>query len=65
MASRVVMIYEGRKVYDGDVQTLRDIGDGDLDQSFHALTKDESIRTGRITPSHSDANLPRVRLTPR
>ena len=44
MASRVVMIYEGRKVYDGDVQTLRDIGDGDLDQSFHALTKDESIQ---------------------
>ncbi len=42
MASRVVMIYEGRKVYDGDVQTLREIGNGDLDQSFHALTRDES-----------------------
>lgn len=42
MASRVVMIYEGRKVYDGDVETLREIGDGDLDQSFHALTRDES-----------------------
>ena len=42
MASRVVMIYEGRKVYDGDVETLRDIGNGDLDQSFHELTRDES-----------------------
>ena len=42
MASRVVMIYEGRKVYDGDVDTLRDIGDGDLDQSFHALTVESS-----------------------
>ena len=42
MASRVVMIYEGRLVYDGDVDTLRKIGDGDLDQAFHALTRDEA-----------------------
>ncbi|MDB4809956.1 ABC transporter ATP-binding protein [bacterium] len=40
MASRVVMIYEGRKVYDGDVETLRKIGGGDLDQSFHELTRE-------------------------
>lgn len=43
MASRVVMIYEGRLVYDGDVDTLRGIGDGDLDQAFYALTRDEAV----------------------
>jgi ABC-2 type transport system ATP-binding protein len=42
MANRVVMIYEGRLVYDGDVDTLRHVGKGDLDQAFHALTRDEA-----------------------
>jgi ABC-2 type transport system ATP-binding protein len=42
MASRVVMIYEGRLVYDGDVETLRGLGDGDLDQAFYALTRDDA-----------------------
>jgi ABC-2 type transport system ATP-binding protein len=42
MASRVVMIYEGRLVYDGDVDRLREIGEGDLDQAFYALTRDEA-----------------------
>ena len=42
MASRVVMIYEGRLVYDGDVETLREKGKGDLDQAFHALTTEDA-----------------------
>ena len=42
MASRVVMIYEGRLVYDGDVDTLRNLGTGDLDQAFHALTQEDA-----------------------
>ena len=36
------MIYEGRLVYDGDVDRLREIGEGDLDQAFYALTRDEA-----------------------
>jgi ABC-2 type transport system ATP-binding protein len=38
MADRVVMINEGRVVYDGGVEELRNIGSGDLDQAFHELT---------------------------
>lgn len=38
MADRVVMINEGRVVYDGDVAALRNVGQGDLDEAFHNLT---------------------------
>lgn len=38
MASRVIMINEGRLVYDGGVAELRDKGTGDLDQAFHVVT---------------------------
>ena len=38
MADRVVMINEGRMVYDGDVDGLRRTGDGDLDHAFYSLT---------------------------
>jgi ABC-2 type transport system ATP-binding protein len=38
MADRVVMINEGRLVYEGDVETLRNSGNGDLNQAFHSLT---------------------------
>lgn len=37
MADRVVMINEGRKVFDGDVNSLREV-QADLDQAFHKLT---------------------------
>ncbi|TWT76517.1 putative ABC transporter ATP-binding protein YxlF [Planctomycetes bacterium CA13] len=40
MASRVVMINEGRLVYDGDVNGLREHGNNDLDDAFHALTQE-------------------------
>lgn len=40
MANRVVMINEGRVVYDGDVAKLRETGAGDLDEAFHRLTGD-------------------------
>jgi ABC-2 type transport system ATP-binding protein len=44
MADRVVLINEGRLVYDGDVDSLRKHhSTGDLDDAFHALTRDESI----------------------
>lgn len=39
MANRVILINEGRKVYDGDVSGLRNRGDGDLDNAFHSLTQ--------------------------
>ncbi len=39
MASRVVMINEGRLVYDGDVAGLREHGEANLDDAFHTLTK--------------------------
>ncbi|MFG0262047.1 MAG: ABC transporter ATP-binding protein, partial [Novipirellula sp. JB048] len=39
MADRVVMINEGRLVYDGDVEGLRQRGDNDLDEAFYALTQ--------------------------
>jgi ABC-2 type transport system ATP-binding protein len=43
MASRVILINEGRLVFDGDVHELRDHGkDDDLDEAFHALTQDEA-----------------------
>ncbi|TWT96239.1 ABC transporter ATP-binding protein [Neorhodopirellula pilleata] len=38
MADRVILINEGRKVYDGDVEGLRTTGQGDLDEAFHQLT---------------------------
>lgn len=38
MADRVVMINEGRMVYDGDVEGLRRTGEGDLDHAFYSLT---------------------------
>lgn len=38
MASRVIMINEGRLVYDGSVEGLREKGTGDLDQAFHVVT---------------------------
>ena len=38
MADRVILINEGRLVYDGDVAGLRTTGKGDLDQAFHHLT---------------------------
>ena len=39
MADRVVMINEGRLVYDGDVAGLKERGNDDLDEAFHVLTK--------------------------
>ncbi len=42
MADRVVMINEGRLVYDGDVAGLRQRGNNDLDDAFHALTQGEA-----------------------
>ena len=41
MANRVVLINEGRLVYDGDVEGLRVHGDDDLDKAFHNLTQFE------------------------
>ena len=41
MADRVVMINEGRLVYDGGVDELRQRGTGDLDEAFHVLTQHE------------------------
>ncbi|MCO8122733.1 ABC transporter ATP-binding protein [Stieleria sp. TO1_6] len=38
MANRVVMINEGRLVYDGDVEGLRVRGNNDLDEAFYQLT---------------------------
>jgi len=43
MADRVIMINEGRKVYDGDVAGLRDHGAGDLDGAFHQLTGHDPV----------------------
>ena len=44
MANRVVMINEGRIVYDGDVASLRNVGNGDIDDAFHKLTRgDEAV----------------------
>jgi ABC-2 type transport system ATP-binding protein len=42
MANRVVMINEGRLVYEGDVESLRTKGSGDLDEAFHSLTHAEA-----------------------
>ncbi len=38
MADRVILINEGRKVYDGDVEGLRATGHGDVNEAFHELT---------------------------
>jgi ABC-2 type transport system ATP-binding protein len=38
MADRVILINEGRKVYDGDVEGLRKTGNGDINEAFHTLT---------------------------
>ena len=45
MANRVVMINEGRLVYEGDVESLRTKGSGDLDEAFHSLTHAEAAGT--------------------
>jgi ABC-2 type transport system ATP-binding protein len=42
MADRVVMINEGRLVYDGSVEGLRDLGKDDLDNAFHSLTRGDA-----------------------
>ncbi|TWU26161.1 putative ABC transporter ATP-binding protein YbhF [Novipirellula galeiformis] len=44
MADRVVMINEGRLVYDGDVEGLRKRGDNDLDEAFYSLTQDATAQ---------------------
>ncbi|TWT93837.1 ABC transporter ATP-binding protein [Stieleria varia] len=44
MANRVVVINEGRLVYEGDVDGLRTIGKGDLDEAFHSLTGVEASK---------------------
>ncbi len=38
MADRVILINEGRLVYDGNVADLRTVGSGDLNDAFHTLT---------------------------
>lgn len=38
MASRVITVAEGRVVFDGTPEELRQKGDGDLDRAFHELT---------------------------
>jgi ABC-2 type transport system ATP-binding protein len=38
MASRVILINQGRVVYDGSVEGLRERGDGQLESAFHQLT---------------------------
>ena len=43
MANRVVLINEGRKVYDGDVAGLQTVGNGDLDSAFHSLTHGATV----------------------
>jgi ABC-2 type transport system ATP-binding protein len=44
MADRVVMIHEGKLVFDGDVASLHSEHNGDLDAAFHALTRgDEAV----------------------
>ena len=43
MANRVILINEGRLVYDGDVASLREHGEGgDLDAAFQALTREDA-----------------------
>ncbi len=39
MASRVIMVNEGRLVFDGSPEELRGKGEGSLDGAFHALTE--------------------------
>ncbi len=43
MANRVVLINEGRLVYDGSVDGLRERGNNDLDEAFHTLTHGATI----------------------
>ena len=43
MADRVVMINEGRLVFDGNVQDLRERGKDDLDEAFYALTHPDGV----------------------
>jgi ABC-2 type transport system ATP-binding protein len=49
MADRVVMINEGRLVYDGSVEGLRERG-SDLDDAFHNLTSSNSGGKPAATP---------------
>ena len=39
MANRVILINEGRLVFDGGVEELRNQGDGDLNKAFYTLTQ--------------------------
>ena len=48
MASRVIMINEGRIVYDGGVSGLRDKGGGSLEKAFHELT-DQALTDQALT----------------
>ena len=48
MASRVVMINEGRVVYDGTVEKLKEVS-GELDEAFHKLTRGQAARVGSIS----------------
>ena len=43
--AEIVMINEGRLVYEGDVESLRTKGSGDLDEAFHSLTHAEAAGT--------------------
>ena len=43
MADRVILINEGRLVFDGDVHGLRQKGNDDLDEAFHALTREDAM----------------------
>jgi ABC-2 type transport system ATP-binding protein len=45
MADRVVLINEGRLVFDGDVDELRTHGDGDLNKAFYSLTHGATVLT--------------------
>ncbi|MFT5523299.1 MAG: ABC-2 type transport system ATP-binding protein [Pirellulaceae bacterium] len=38
MASRVILINEGRKVFDGTVDELKDLGGDGIESAFHSLT---------------------------
>lgn len=49
MADRVVMINEGRLVYDGTVEGLREQG-SDLDDAFHNLTSPKAGGKPAVTP---------------
>jgi ABC-2 type transport system ATP-binding protein len=43
VASRVLLVSEGRLAFDGTPEELRQRGDGDLDRAFHRLTETEKV----------------------